>query len=51
MSKRGRPSKKVLKKREQAKAKARKMLIFAILLIVALVVLGIFIMNSQNSNI
>ena len=42
MAKRGRPSNKVVKRRKEAKAKSELMLLFAILLIVAICVVGYF---------
>ena len=42
MAKRGRPSKKVLKKRKETKQKSELMLLFAIFIVVAILVAGYF---------
>ena len=42
MAKRGRPSKKVLKRRKEAKQKSELFLLFAVLLLVAVCVAGYF---------
>lgn len=47
MAKRGRPSKKVLKKRKELKRKCQMFLFFAILILIALGVLMYFSMTKQ----
>ena len=47
MAKRGRPTKKVVRRRKEAKAKTELMLLFAILVVVAILVGGyLYIMNK-----
>ncbi len=47
MAKRGRPSRKVVKRRKEAKAKSELMLLFAIFVIVALIVVGYLMMQNK----
>lgn len=46
MAKRGRPSKKTLKKRKEAKQKSELTLLFGIFVIVALIIAGYFLLNK-----
>ena len=47
MAKRGRPSKKTIKKRKEAKSKSELSLLLGVLLIVALCVVGYFLFTSK----
>lgn len=47
MAKRGRPSKKTIKKRKEAKSKSELFLLLGVLLIVALCVVGYFLITSK----
>lgn len=46
MAKRGRPSKKTIKKRKEAKSKSELTLLLGILIVVALIVLGYFLLKK-----
>lgn len=47
MAKRGRPSKKTIKKRKEAKSKSELSLLLGVLLIVVLCVVGYFLFTSK----
>ena len=47
MAKRGRPSRKVVKRRKEAKAKTELMLLFAILVVVAIIVGGYLYISNK----
>lgn len=47
MAKRGRPSKKTIRKRKEAKAKSELTLFFGIFVIVALCVIGYFLLTNK----
>ena len=46
MAKRGRPSKKTIKKRKEAKSKSELTLLFGVFVIVLLIVVGYFLLNK-----
>ena len=46
MAKRGRPSKKTIKKRKEAKSKSELSLLLGVLVVVALVVIGYFLLKK-----
>ena len=48
MAKRGRPSKKVLKKRKELKRKCQRLLIFAVLILIAFGVISYFLITKQG---
>ena len=48
MARRGRPSKKTLKKRKAAKKKSQRLLLFAFLILVALGIAGYFFITKQG---
>lgn len=48
MAKRGRPSKKVLKKRKELKRKCQRFLVLAILILIAFCALSYFLMTKQG---
>ena len=46
MAKRGRPSKKTIKKRKEAKSKSELTLLFGVFIIILLIVVGYFLFNK-----
>ncbi len=47
MAKRGRPSKKVIKKRKEAKSKSELSLLLGVFVVVALLVVGYFLLGNK----
>ena len=47
MAKRGRPSKKTIRKRKEAKSKSELSILFGVLVVVALIIVGYFLLQGK----